>query len=109
MTSLIIPWKTVSSVLSVGLPTAGWNLAEAPCGYADVLRTFRAQVFYPEAFNSIPLVQASLTGFDIDQRDTARISVAVSDITTTGFTVSVTTWRETRVYGVEVTWTVIGN
>jgi hypothetical protein len=37
------------------------------------------------------VVHAGLSGFDIDQRDTPRISTAVSQITTLGFSLAITT------------------
>jgi hypothetical protein len=109
MTIPIIPWKSLTSVVSVGLTSEGWNLAEVPAGAPDLPRTYTLDVLFPEPFNTVPLVHASITGFDIDNRDTARISVAVNNVTTTGFHLAVTTWRGTRVYSVEVSWLVLGN
>jgi hypothetical protein len=109
MNQSIVPWKTASSVLCVGVKSEGWNLAEVPAGTVETPRTFTAEVIFPEPFNAVPVVQAALAGFDLDQRDSARISVAVTEVTETGFTVAMTTWMETRVYGVEVSWLVIGN
>ena len=109
MSNLIVPWKAASSVLSAGVSSDGWNLAEVPAGEIDTPRTYTAAVSFPEAYLSAPVVHAALTGFDLDQRDSARVSVAVSNVTNTGFTIAITTWRETRVYGVEVSWLAIGN
>lgn len=109
MNESIIPWKTASSVFCAGVNSEGWNLSRIPDGEIDVPRTFVSEVTFSKPFNSVPLVQASLSGFDLDQRDSARISVAVSDVTVSGFTISVTTWMETRVYGVEASWLAIGN
>jgi hypothetical protein len=54
------------------------------------------------------VVQLGLTGFDIDQRDTARLSLKAADITPTGFMAEVWTWANTRVYAVEFNWLAIG-
>ncbi|HEY8899499.1 MAG TPA: H-type lectin domain-containing protein [Chthoniobacterales bacterium] len=108
MTSSIVPWKTASSAFSLGVNSEGWNLATT--SNDDVSpRTFVTEVTFAEPFTGAPLVQASLAGFDIDQRDSARVSVAVTQVTPTGFTLAVTTWRETRVYGVEITWLALGH
>lgn len=105
----IVPWKTASSVFNVGINSAGWNLAEVPDGEIDLPRTFVTEVTFLEPFNAAPLVHAAIVGFDLDQRDSARVSVAVTLVTNVGFTLAVTTWRETRVYGVEVSWLALGN
>ncbi|HEY5892753.1 MAG TPA: H-type lectin domain-containing protein [Chthoniobacterales bacterium] len=109
MNESIIPWRTASSVFCAGVNSEGWNLARIPESDLDVPRTFSAEITFSKPFNSAPLVHASLTGFDLDQRDSARISVVVSDVTAAGFVTSVTTWMETRVYGVEVSWLAIGS
>jgi len=105
----IIPWKSASAILCVGQDTPGWTLVDVPPGAPDVPRTFTFDVKFAESFNSVPLVHAAVSGFDIDHRDTARLSVSVANVTTDGFTLAVVTWRETRVYSVEVSWLVIGN
>jgi hypothetical protein len=98
-----------SSVLCAGLNSAGWNLVEIPDGQYEAPRTYTVEVVFPEAFNVVPVVHAAVSGFDIDQRDSARISTAVSLITTQGFSLAITTWRGTRVYGVEVSWLAVGH
>jgi hypothetical protein len=55
------------------------------------------------------VVRAGPAGFDRDQRDTARISTAVSPITPQGFSLSITTWMGTRVESVETGWLAIGD
>lgn len=109
MNESIVPWKTASSVLCAGVNSEGWNLAEVPAGELDVPRTYTTDVSFSEPFYSVPVVHAGLTGFDIDQRDSARVSVAVTQVTESGFTLGVTTWRETRVYGIEASWLAIGS
>ncbi|MGC3989972.1 MAG: H-type lectin domain-containing protein [Chthoniobacteraceae bacterium] len=109
MNQQIVPWKIASSITCVGVTSEDWNLSEIPAGEIDVPRTYSTEVLFPESFNTVPVVQASLVGFDIDQRDSSRVSIAVSHITTTGFKLAVTTWMETRVYGVEASWLAIGS
>lgn len=102
------PWKTLSASLQIGVLTDGWNLAEPPADGAEDARVFRFTVFFSTPFDSAPVVQLGLTGFDIDQRDSNRLSVRVPEITPTGFVAEVATWRDTRVYSVEFSWLAVG-
>eukprot|EP01031_Cornospumella_fuschlensis_P003743 gene3743-4677_t len=97
-----------SAVICAGFNSAGWNLVAIPDGQYEAPRTYTVEVVFPEAFTVAPVVHAALSGFDIDQRDSARVSTAVSAITPQGFSLAITTWMGTRVYGVEVSWLAIG-
>jgi hypothetical protein len=109
MSTSIVPLKIASAVLSVGVQTEGWNLAEVPADSFETPRVFTTPIAFVEPFQGIPVVQAALSGFDLDQRDSARVSLGLSQITPEGFTLEITTWRETRVYAVEVSWLAIGS
>lgn len=103
-----MPWKTLSASLSIGVTTEGWNLAEPPPAGMDEPRVFVFEVAFASPFAMTPVVNLGLTGFDMDQRDSARIKLKTTDITTAGFKVEISTWHETRVYGVECNWFAIG-
>jgi len=107
--STIIPWKAVSSVTTLGILTPDWNLAEVAEGDPHAARTFLAKVEFSEAFQFPPVLHTSLVGFDLDRNESQRVSVAASNITTTGFDLSVTTWMASRVYSVEVSWLALGS
>lgn len=109
MSGIITPWKSTASTLCVGILTDGWTLDQVDPVNPDSSRSFRTEVFFSEPFVSAPVVHCSLSGFDIDQRDSARISTIVSNVTTTSFILDIVTWRDTRVYGVEVSWLAIGS
>ena len=51
---------------------------------------------------------AFAAGFDIDQRDTSRLTLVAVEITETGFVAEIATWRETRVYSVAFSWLALG-
>lgn len=102
------PWKSLSATVKVGNLTQGWNLATPPSEYRDEIRAFRFKINFSTAFEAPPLVHLGLTGLDIDQRDTSRVNVIASEITKTGFTAIITTWRETRVYSVSFSWLALG-
>ena len=103
-----VPWKVLSSHLGLGVLTDGWCLDARDDSEGAESRCFRIAVVFDLPFSSVPVVQLGLTGFDIDQRDTARVSLRVADITPTGFMAEVWTWANTRVYAVEFNWLAIG-
>ena len=110
MESLTIPWKILSSTVALGLATDGWNLSAVAEGSdADVLRSFTFFVNFDAPFSIVPVVQVGLTGFDIDQRDSARISLKAESINEYGFQAVISTWASSRVYGIEFNWSAIGS
>lgn len=102
-----IPWKVLSSKVGVGVLTEGWNLAGVEEDTQEI-RTFVVDVFFDSTFVSPPVVQLGLTGFDIDDRDSSRLTLTAENITQSGFQVLVTTWAGTRVYAAEFNWLAIG-
>lgn len=98
------PWSILSATGGVGVTTEGWNLAES----AEEPRTFITEVVFSASFQSVPVVQLALTGFDMDQRDSARISLKAVEVKPSGFKVEISTWLDTRVYAVEFSWLAIG-
>ncbi len=107
MYSSSVPWKVLSSSLALGVITEGWSLAELPADTQDV-RSFTFEVFFDSPFFSVPVVQVAITGFDIDQRDSARLTVRADGITESGFTVVISTWADTRIYATDLNWIAIG-
>ncbi len=107
MSSDYTPLTILSAIANAGLLTEGWNLAtltEDPESY----RQFRLFVPFSCTFSAPPVVQAGLSGFDIDQGTSARLSVNVMNITAEGFEITLTTWLDTLVYAAEVSWLAIG-
>lgn len=106
--SAAVPWKVLSSNVSLTSLTEGWNLATpAPGGEGDI-RTFSVSVTFDAPFSTVPVVQVGLNGFDIDQRDSARLIVRTEGITEFGFQAVLTTWAGSRVYAAEFNWLAIG-
>lgn len=101
------PWNIVSSTVGVGILTEGWTLAE-PVTDPDTARSFVVQVTFDTAFSSPPVVQLGLSGFDLDQRESGRLSLKAGSITRFGFQAVVSTWSTTRVHAVEFNWLAIG-
>jgi hypothetical protein len=108
MYSSSVPWNILSANVSVGLLTEGWNLAETSESDSEDMRTFKVEVPFASMFMEPPVVHLGLTGFDIDQRDSGRISLKAEAITEFGFQAVISTWSTTRVYAVEFSWVAIG-
>ena len=107
MNTSSLPWNVLSSQVVVGVLTEGWSLTEVEPD-AEPVRSFTIDVSFVSPFSSVPVVQLGLTGFDIDQRDSGRISLKAENITEFGFQAVVSTWATTRVYGAEFQWLAIG-
>jgi hypothetical protein len=108
MNSSMLPWKSLAASLQVGVLTAGWNLAEPPLDGAEDARVFRYTVHFATAFEAPPVVHLGLTGFDIDQRDSGRLGLRATEITTTSFVAEISSWRDTRVYSADFSWLAVG-
>jgi hypothetical protein len=103
-----IPWKVLSSQLGVGVLTEGWNLDVADTTAGEESRCFRVEIAFAAPFLAVPVVQLGLTGLDVDQRDSARVSLKATHITEIGFQAEVWTWAGSRVYAIEFNWFAIG-
>jgi len=101
------PWNLLSSTVGVGILTDGWTLAE-PVTDPDTARSFVVEVVFDTVFSATPVVQLGLSGFDLDQRESGRISLKTGAITRFGFQAVISTWSSTRVYAVEFNWLAIG-
>jgi H-type lectin domain len=55
-------------------------------------------------FSSPPNVQVMLNHIDTDQAVNTRIAVAPANITATGFDIQISTWADSKIYGVGITW-----
>ena len=100
-----IPWNVLSSDIGVGILTPGWNLDAAGL---DEPRSFTLPVVFAAEFSSVPVVHLGLTGLDVDQRDSSRVTLKAEDITPAGFRAVISTWSGSRVFAVEFNWLAIG-
>ncbi len=108
MNTMMQPWRSLSASIEVGVLTDGWNLDVPPAHGADDHRVFRFTVFFASHFDTAPIVHLGLAGFDLDQRDSSRLSLRATEITTQSFVAEIATWRDTRVYSVGFSWLAIG-
>lgn len=71
-------------------------------------RERRQAVVFSEPFRSAPVVQVSLSLWDIDQSANLRADVQAENVTPSGFELVFRTWSDTRVARVHMSWTAIG-
>lgn len=102
----VLPLRIASSVVRFDNSLPGWTLLE-PGG--DRPRTYTAAVTFDRSFAIPPVVQAGLSGFDIENGDAARIKLRVAAVRADGFDVALETWFETRVWSIDVSWLAIGH
>ena len=102
-----IPRNVLSSALGVGILTPGWNLDVAGSD-ANEPRSFSVPVVFAAEFSSVPVVHLGLTGLDVDQRDSSRVTLSAENISPSGFLAVISTWAGSRVFSVEFNWLAIG-
>ncbi len=71
-------------------------------------RLTRHGVRFAESYDAAPVVQASLSMWDISNGTNARADVSSDNVTRDGFDIVFRTWGDTRVARVRVAWISIG-
>jgi hypothetical protein len=62
-----------------------------------------------EAFTAQPMVQVSLTMWDMGSDSNARADIRAENVTETGFDLVFRTWSDTRIARVSASWLAIGD
>ena len=104
--SNVAPLSLLSAVVVLDSSLDGWSLLEPA---AEGRRSFRRLVTFDAAFGAPPLVHLGVVGLDASKDDNLRLSVRAEHITAQGFTLSVETWLNTKIWSVEVSWLAIGS
>ncbi len=71
-------------------------------------REFRVGVVFSEPFSKKPMVQVSMSMWDIDLRANQRVDIAAEEITPNGFEIVFRTWADTRVARIRCDWVAMG-
>ena len=71
-------------------------------------RLTRHHVRFAESYDAVPMVQVSLSMWDISNGANARADVTSESVTRDGFDIAFRTWGDTRVARVRVAWMSIG-
>jgi hypothetical protein len=67
-------------------------------------RNFVQHIKFEKAFESAPLIFASIACLDVDNEADCRVSVLADKITNSGFDLTASTWMSTAIYCVEISW-----
>lgn len=106
--SSLMPLTMSSAIIEFDQFTPDWSLAQLSEEGVSEPRSFTAHVDFDTPFGNVPIVHVGISGFDIDNCDTSRLSVRTSSISPTGFDLVIQTWLTTRVYKVEISWLALG-
>lgn len=71
-------------------------------------REKKVQVVFRQEFKATPVVQVSLTMWDMDRQTNQRADISAENITRDGFDIVFKTWGDTKVARVRAAWFVIG-
>lgn len=74
----------------------------------DGPRTHRTKVKFSDVFREPPMVQVSLSMWDMDQKSNQRADVTADKVTEKGFEIVFRTWGDTRVARVRADWFALG-
>lgn len=71
-------------------------------------RQLRRSVEFSDAFLMPPVVQVSLSMWDIDHKHNGRMDISAEQVSAEGFEIVFRTWGDTRVARVRADWLAIG-
>ncbi|MCB2116120.1 MAG: H-type lectin domain-containing protein [Rhodobacteraceae bacterium] len=71
-------------------------------------RELRRAVSFAEPFREAPVVQVTMSMWDMDQKTNQRADISAAKVTPEGFVIVFRTWGDTRVARVRADWLAIG-
>lgn len=71
-------------------------------------RELRRVVEFAEPFRSVPVVQVSISMWDMDRRTNQRADISAEMVNPEGFVIVFRTWSDTRVARIRADWLAIG-
>ncbi|MDR3627857.1 MAG: H-type lectin domain-containing protein [Ignavibacteriaceae bacterium] len=93
-----------SNNFSVGSSTANYTLDK---NTGD--RSITIEVTFDKPFDKKPTVVLSVTHLDADTKTTVRYDVVASSVSRDGFTIKISTWSETKIFGIGGSWIAYSN
>ena len=72
-------------------------------------RSVEGYIRFSAGFQSSPKVTTSLDRIDADKNNNLRIDCSAKDVTRSGFTISIITWADSKIYGAACSWIAHGN
>ncbi len=71
-------------------------------------REVRKVVMFQESYRSAPIVNVSMSMWDMSASENARGDLSTENVTDTGFEIVFKTWGDTRVARLRVSWNAMG-
>ncbi|WP_281994982.1 H-type lectin domain-containing protein [Ruegeria faecimaris] len=71
-------------------------------------RERRSDIEFSQPYRSAPVVQISVSLWDVDTSSALRAEVKAEDITPVGFSAVFRTWSDTRIARIRISWTAFG-
>lgn len=71
-------------------------------------REMRKTIEFSQSYLEPPVMQVSMSMWDMDQKTNQRADISAEDVTTAGFSIVFRTWGDTRVARVRANWVSIG-
>ncbi|WP_246448814.1 H-type lectin domain-containing protein [Paracoccus amoyensis] len=81
---------------------------DAPMWSGNGPRHIRKQIIFDKPFFTAPVVQVSISMWDIDGGSNQRADLQAENVTASGFTLVFRTWGDTRVARIRADWLAIG-
>ena len=93
-----------SGKFTINKNTSGFNL-----GQGEGPREFTMEVKFPNSFSTKPDILLSVTSIDANSKANVRYKIETSFISEQGFIIKVSTWDDSKVYGLSGQWMAITN
>jgi hypothetical protein len=72
-------------------------------------RSITIDVTFDKPFDKKPSVVLSVTSLDMDTKSNSRYSIEASSVSRDGFTIKISTWSESKIYGISGSWLAFSN
>jgi hypothetical protein len=102
----VLPLRLAASTTRLDSSASDWTLLDPGI---DRARTYATAIRFEHPFAQAPVVQAGLSGFDIENGDAARVRLRVTGVRPDGFDLELETWFGTRIWSIDVSWLAIGH
>lgn len=88
-----------SGTFSADLNTSGYSLHK---NSGD--RTYTLEINFEKPFEKKPKVVISVCQIDVDTKTNMRYKLEATSISRDGFTLKISTWSESRIFGISGSW-----
>ncbi len=107
MSAPVTPLQMLAGTNHFDKSNPTWTLLGPPSDGTD--REFAARIDFERDFSTPPVVHVGVAGLDADAAGTVRLRVRARHIDCSGFTILVSTWFDSQVHGVDVSWLALGS